>query len=159
MAFFSISIHHQTFIAVVPIMKKKNPDAHMMRSLVAGYRQGLRAMRPGQSLDDIRGASLQFIREKGLASDDIRLSTIAEAMVSENGGVDWHIHGVGIESGEAPMDTLDEGTVLAYEPMFLWGNDAFYLEDMIVISPEGAIILSAGLPYTAEEIERAMAEH
>ncbi len=34
-AFFSISIHHQTFIAVVPIMKKKKPEAHMIRSLVA----------------------------------------------------------------------------------------------------------------------------
>ena len=37
--------------------------------------------------------------------------------------------------------------------MFSVDEDAFYLEDMILISETGHEILSKGLPYTAREIE------
>jgi len=46
--------------------------------------------------------------------------------------------------------------VIAFEPIFSVGADAYYLEDMIYITAAGAEILSAGLPYTAQEIEAAM---
>ncbi len=36
------------------------------------------------------------------------------------------------------------------------GAHAYYLEDMILVTPTGHEVLSAGLPYTAEEIEGAM---
>ena len=36
-------------------------------------------------------------------------------------------------------------------------RDGFYLEDMIVIEPNGYRLLTAGLPYTAAEIEATMA--
>jgi len=36
------------------------------------------------------------------------------------------------------------------------GPDAFYLEDMILVTETGHRILSSGLPYTADEIERRM---
>lgn len=47
--------------------------------------------------------------------------------------------------------------MFAFEPMFSFGKDAYYLEDMIVVTTEGYEILSAGLPYSAGEIEEAMA--
>ncbi len=47
--------------------------------------------------------------------------------------------------------------VLAFEPMFSFGPDAFYLEDMIVVTAGGHEVLGAGLPYTAKEITGAMA--
>ena len=79
----------------------------------------------------------------------------AEAILSGGDGV-WHIHGVGIESGEDALPVLEVGAVVAYEPGFAVGPDAYYLEDMIVVTPEGAEVLSDGLPYTAEEVEAAM---
>jgi Xaa-Pro aminopeptidase len=48
------------------------------------------------------------------------------------------------------------GAVIAFEPIFSVGADAYYLEDMIHITTTGAEVLSAGLPYTASEIEAAM---
>ena len=68
----------------------------------------------------------------------------------------WSIHGVGIESGETALEVLEVGSVIAFEPMFSRGPDAFYLEDMIVITEMGHEVLSGGLPYTAEEIEAVM---
>jgi len=35
-------------------------------------------------------------------------------------------------------------------------KDAYYLEDMILITETGHEVLSKGLPYTAEEIEAFM---
>lgn len=124
--------------------------------LIEGYHAGLDAMQPGRNLDDIREASKRAVREEGDRSTDERLSEITAAMVSTDRGINWHIHGVGIESGEAPGDMLHEGVILAYEPMFVWKQHAYYLEDMILITSGGAEILSIELPYTAEEIEQLM---
>ena len=68
----------------------------------------------------------------------------------------WHIHGVGIESGEDIPAELRAGMVVAYEPGFSIGPDAYYLEDMILVTADGHRVLSEGLPYTAEEIALVM---
>lgn len=49
------------------------------------------------------------------------------------------------------------GSVIAFEPMFSVGEDAYYLEDMILVTENGHEILTKALPYTAEEIEMEMA--
>jgi Xaa-Pro aminopeptidase len=43
-----------------------------------------------------------------------------------------------------------------YEPNFTVEGQSFYLEDMLVVTRDGAEVLTGGLPYTAEEIEAAM---
>ncbi|MDQ3697344.1 MAG: hypothetical protein M3373_04880 [Gemmatimonadota bacterium] len=68
----------------------------------------------------------------------------------------WSIHSVGIDSGESSLPVLSAGAVIAFEPIFSVGDDAFYLEDMILVTERGHEVLSSGLPYTANEIERAM---
>jgi Xaa-Pro aminopeptidase len=40
------------------------------------------------------------------------------------------------------------------EPIFSVDGQGFYLEDMILVTPTGHEILTPGLPYTADEIER-----
>lgn len=52
---------------------------------------------------------------------------------------------------------MEVGAVIAFEPMFSVGADAFYLEDMILVTQNGYEVLSAGLPYSAVEIEALMA--
>ena len=73
--------------------------------------------------------------------------------ILEGGAGVWHLHGVGVESGEEARDTLEAGSVIAYEPGFEVRGDAYYLEDMILITPTGHEVLSTGLPYEASEIE------
>ena len=121
--------------------------------LVAGYRAGLEAMQAGVTRTEVVEASRAEIARQ--RDDDT--ATIVDQMLDPNAGINWHVHGVGIESGEEALETLQAGTVLAFEPMFRFGTSVYYLEDMIVVTETGYDVLSTGLPYTADEIEAAMA--
>ena len=49
--------------------------------------------------------------------------------IEEGGDGVWHIHGVGIESGEDALSVLATGAVVAYEPGIQVGPDAFVFMD------------------------------
>lgn len=123
--------------------------------LLAGYQAGLDAMRDGASVAEVRAASAVAVRdyngpletEEGVAARDAILS---------GGEGTWHIHSVGIEGGEDLPAMLRSGMVLAYEPGFSVGPDAYYLEDMILVTDEGHRVLSSGLPNSSEEIAAVM---
>jgi Xaa-Pro aminopeptidase len=124
--------------------------------LIEGYLAGLNAMAPGVTVRAVRTASRAAVEAaaEGLVTEMGRRA--AEVILAGGDGV-WHMHGVGIESGEDALPVLEEGTVIAYEPGFRVGTDAFYLEDMIAITDSGFAVLSEGVPYRAAEIEAAMA--
>ena len=119
--------------------------------LVLGYRAGVSAMIPGASMDDIARASRRAIRDQRGQSEE--LDAVIDIMTADP-GVSWHIHGVGIESGETPGSVLVAGAVLAFEPMISVGEHAYYLEDMWLITDTGVENLTSGLPTTRQEIER-----
>jgi len=131
------------------------PQAEAWNLLIAGYRAGLSAMADGVHVSDVRAASMEAVRSIGQATGTAGTRAAAEAILAGGEGT-WHIHGVGIESGEDLPEELRAGMVVAYEPGFTLGADAYYLEDMILVTEEGHRILSAGLPYTADEVAGAM---
>ena len=47
--------------------------------------------------------------------------------------------------------------VVAFEPIFSVDGQGFYLEDMVLVTNDGHEILTPGLPYSAREVERAVA--
>lgn len=125
--------------------------------LIAGYQAGLDAMRAGVTRAQVQAAATARINE---LLGDLSTAGGREAgmfLLSPNGRRIWHIHGVGVESGEEALDPLEAGSVLAFEPGLQIGTHAYYLEDMILVTATGHEVLSAGLPYTAREIEAAMA--
>lgn len=128
-------------------------QAEVWELLVAGYLAGVETMAADVPVSAVRAASRARIRqlEPGLRSDGAR-----EAAHILDDDSAWHVHGVGVESGEEALPLLRAGSVLAYEPMVEVGDDAFYLEDMILVTGSGHEILSAGLPYGAEEIAALM---
>lgn len=141
----------------LPVSGRFSPGQREAWNLLIGaYRAGMAAMSPGVPLDDVRAASSAAVEaaQAGLAT---AIGREAAATILAEGSAVWHIHGVGIESGEDPGAVLEAGSVLAFEPMVAVGADVFYLEDMILITSTGHRVLSEGLPYTAEEIEAAMA--
>ena len=123
--------------------------------LVAGYEAGLAVMAGGVPVSAVREASVAAIRDRanGLRTDQARM---AAGAILEGGEGIWHIHGVGVESGEDAASVLEPGAVVAYEPMVAAGTDTFYLEDMILITEDGAEVLSRGLPRSAAGIEAMM---
>jgi Xaa-Pro aminopeptidase len=66
------------------------------------------------------------------------------------------MHGIGVAVVEGDIDTIQVDQVLALEPMLTVDGVGLYLEDMILVTLEGADVLTKGLPYTATEIETAM---
>ncbi|MEX0878724.1 MAG: aminopeptidase P N-terminal domain-containing protein [Thermoanaerobaculia bacterium] len=125
--------------------------------LVAAYRAGLAVIKDGARRDDVFAASLAEVRRRrpGLTTP---LGKKAAVLLLGDGGLAfWGIHGVGLEGAEGAPETLRTGMVVAFEPIFSLDGQGFYLEDMLVITATGHEVLSPGLPYSTEEIERAVA--
>jgi len=124
--------------------------------LIDAYRTGMRAMKPGVSIAQVMAASRAEIERQIGSLRTTEGREAARILLTPDGMSGWSIHGVGVESGETPLQTLVAGAVIAFEPIFSVGADAYYLEDMIHITATGVEVLSAGLPYTAPEIEATM---
>ncbi len=124
--------------------------------LISAYEAGLSVMRAGVPVDTVRAASRRAVEAAQPMLETEQGREAARAILSGGPGV-WHLHGVGIDSGEETRPVLEDGSVIAYEPGFEVSGDAFYLEDMILITDLGHEVLSARLPYRASEIEALMA--
>ena len=143
----------------VPVSGKFTKEQSEIWDLfVAGYHAGLQAIKPGVTTSAVFAAGRMGITQGSKQLQTAAGRKAAVQMLNKESGIDWHLHGVGIESGEAALDTLKEGSVFAFEPMFAFGPDAYYLEDMIVVTADGHEVLSAGLPYTSKEIVKAMTD-
>jgi Xaa-Pro aminopeptidase len=125
--------------------------------LVGAYRAGVAVMHHGISKKEIFAASRGEIARHREHLETALARRAAQEILAKGEAV-WHIHGVGLESAEPLPDTLRAGMVLAYEPGFAIGTQAFYLEDMILITASGYEILTKELPYSAVEIEEEMGE-
>jgi Xaa-Pro aminopeptidase len=140
-----------------PVSGRFTPEQREAWELFVGaYRVAVRAMQPGIPASDIfvvwRGEIQR--RRRGLTSRFARRT--AEVALSSEGGRFWEIHGVGLASAEGNVDTLRVGQVVAFEPILTVDGVGLYLEDMILITADGAEVLTRGLPYSADEIESVM---
>ena len=125
---------------------------------IAGYRSGLIAMRDRASAKDVYAAALAEVRRLAPSLETPQGKRAAETLLGPKGTEPWQLHGVGLDDAEGLPETLREGMVVAYELMFTVDGDGFYLEDMIAVTSDGYEILTPGLPYTAREVEAAMAK-
>ena len=122
---------------------------------IAGYRAGLVVLKNGAKTVDVYQAALDRIRALAHGLTTPMGKRAAEILLGPTGTQAWEIHGVGLDDAEGLPETLRAGMTVAYELMFAVDGDGFYLEDMILIEPNGYRLLTPGLPYTAAEIEAA----
>ena len=123
--------------------------------LVAAYRAGLASIKDGVSAEAVFAASLDEVRRRRPSLATPLGKKAAEVLLAPGGLKYWGIHGVGLEAGEGAPPLLAAGMVVAVEPIFSVDGQGFYLEDMVLVTKTGHEILTPGLPYSAEEIERA----
>jgi len=123
--------------------------------LVAAYRAGLATFRDGVTRDAVFAACLAEVRRRQPSLTTPLGRKAAEILLGKDGLVWWEIHGVGLDSAEGMPETLKAGMTVDFEPIFSVDGQGFYLEDMILVTPTGYEILTPGLPYSADEIERA----
>lgn len=124
---------------------------------IAGYRAGLAKVRDGASVDSVFGAALARVRAMQPTMRTTEGKRAADVLLGPTGTEAWEMHGAGLDDAEGNMTELRAGMVVAYELMFAVGGNGYYLEDLVEVLPNGYRILTGGLPYTAAEIERAMA--
>ena len=123
---------------------------------IAGYRAGLAGLKDGGKTSDVYRLNLDRIRELAPKLTTALGRRTAEVLLGPGGTGAWEIHGVGLDDAEGMPEDLKAGMTVAYELMFMVDGVGFYLEDMILIEPNGYRLLTPGLPYTAAEIEAAM---
>ena len=123
---------------------------------IAGYRAGMLLIKDGAAAKDILAAALAEIRRRAPTLTTPQGKHAAETLLSAGGTAPWQLHGVGLDDAEGQPEILRTGMTVAYELMFVVDGDGFYLEDMIAVGATGPDLLTPGLPYTADEIERAM---
>jgi len=141
----------------VPVSGRFNADQReTLDLLVRAYRAALRAMKGGVTLETVMGRARSEVEQAQATLQTEYALRAAAHLVQAPLRETWHIHGVGLDGGETGTDTLEVGSVIAFEPMFSVDEDAYYMEDMILVTETGHEILTKGLPYTAAEIEAVM---
>jgi Xaa-Pro aminopeptidase len=124
---------------------------------IAGYLAGLPLIRDGAAKRDVFAAALAEVRKRAPTLTTAQGKHAAEILLGADGTEPWELHGVGLDDAEGQPEILRAGMTIAYELMFVVDGDGFYLEDMIAVGASGPDLLTPGLPYTAREIEAAMA--
>jgi Xaa-Pro aminopeptidase len=122
---------------------------------VAAYKAGAKALREG-----VTEAQVFDVWQKELtshrASAKSALAQHAIDLWSDRKNVPfWQIHTTNLIEGYV-SGALKSGTTINFEPIASVDGQGFFLEDMYLITKDGAELLTPGVPYSAEEIEKAM---
>jgi len=67
----------------------------------------------------------------------------------------WQVHTTNLLAA-FPLGPLRAGTTINFEQIAHIDGQGFFLEDMFVITKNGAELLIPGVPYSAEDTEAAM---
>ncbi len=149
--------HYQGDVGrTVPVSGHFDPgQREVWNVFVAAYQAALRAFHDGVRKTDVYAAWRQEVeRQRENVKTDLGKRAV-EAMLIKDGTPFWQIHAVGLDTTDTPQ-VLRAGMTVAFEPMVTVDGVGYYLEDMILITTNGHEVLTDNLPYSADEIERAM---
>jgi Xaa-Pro aminopeptidase len=122
---------------------------------VAAYQAGARTLRAGVSVGDVFDAwRTELLRHRDSVRTPLAQHAI-DAWSSRDNVPFWQIHTTNLRAGRA-YSPLRAGTTINFEPIAAVDGQAFFLEDMYLITPTGAELLTPGVPYTATDLEGAM---
>lgn len=122
---------------------------------VAAYQAGIPVMRDGATVDQVFEAwRTELLRHRGSAKTLLAQHAIDSWSDRKNVPF-WQIHTTNLVAA-FPVGPLRDGTTINFEPIASIDGQGFFLEDMFVITKNGADLLTPGVPYTAEDIEKAM---
>ena len=122
---------------------------------VTAYRTGVRVLRDGVTVDEVFQAwRSELLRQRPSATT--QLARRAIDIWSERKNVPyWQVHTTNLMAG-FPIGPLRTGTTINFEPIASIDGLGYFLEDMYVITHDGAELLTPGIPYSADEIEAAI---
>ncbi len=136
----------------IPVTGKFTPRQREIYNLVLGAQEAVIAQaKPGVKFSDLTRFALEYLDQqgKGPGGKAWREFTIH--------GVSHHI-GLDVHDPFDPNAPLAEGMVVTVEPGIYLAEEnlGVRIEDMILITKDGARVLSSALPKKADEIEKGM---
>lgn len=152
------SMYASDITRTVPVSGKFTPRQRELYEIVLGAQKAaLAAARPGVMLRTGPGSlheiALQYLNTHGKDKHGQPLGKYFTHGLGHHVGLDVH-------DATDPLLPLEPGMVITLEPGLYIPeeNIGIRIEDMVLITKDGARLLSAGLPREADEIESAMAQ-
>jgi len=140
----------------VPVSGRYRDDQRETWNIfVAAYRKAAPTLRDGTNVDKVYEVwRTELLSHRAAAKSPLAQHAIDSWSKREN-IPHWQIHTTNLVAGWPP-DPFRAGMTVNFEPIASVDGQGFFLEDMYLITKDGAEILTPGVPYTAEEIEAAM---
>jgi Xaa-Pro aminopeptidase len=122
---------------------------------VAAYLSGAKALREGVTVDQVFEAwRKELVSHRAAAKSQLAQHAIDSWSDRKNVPF-WQVHTTNLVAAY-PSGPLKAGTTINFEPISSVDGQGFFLEDMYLITKDGAELLTPGVPYSAEDIEAAM---
>jgi Xaa-Pro aminopeptidase len=142
----------------IPVDGRFTPRQRELYNAVLGAQKAvIAAVRPGVSIGGASSHSLQEIALSYLNSHghDLHGRPLGKYFTH---GISHHI-GLEVHDAADPSVPLEEGNVISVEPGLYIPEEqiGIRVEDMVLVTHDGASVLTAALPKEAAEIERLMA--
>ena len=122
---------------------------------VAAYHAGVLALRDGAAVDQIFDAWRAELLRHRVSTKSLLAQRAIDSWSDRKNVPYWQVHTTNLMAGR-PVGPLRQGTTINFEPIASVDGQGFFLEDMYLITRDGAELLTPGVPYSAEEIEAAM---
>ncbi len=122
---------------------------------VAAYHAGVLALRDGAKVDQIFDAWRAELLSHRASAKTLLAQQAIDSWSDRKNVPYWQVHTTNLMAA-SPVGPLRQGTTINFEPIASIDGQGFFLEDMYLITEDGAELLTPGVPYSAEEIEAAM---
>ena len=125
------------------------------KSEYRNHRAGVGVLREGVTVDQVFDAwRAELLRHRASAKTLLAQHAIDSWSKRENVPF-WQVHLTNLVAA-FPIEPLRDRTTINFEPIASIEGRGFFLEDMYLITKDGAELLTPGVPYSAEDIEAAM---
>jgi Xaa-Pro aminopeptidase len=122
---------------------------------VAAYLSGAKALREGVTVDQVFEAwRKELVNHRAFAKSQLAQHAI-DSWADRKNIPFWQVHTTNLVAAY-PSGPLKAGTTINFEPIASVDGQGFFLEDMYLITKDGAERLTPGVPSSAEDIEAAM---
>jgi Xaa-Pro aminopeptidase len=140
----------------VPVSGKYTGEQREIWTIfVAAYQAGVKQLKEGSTEDRVFAAWAQELLRQHESTKSALAKQAVETWSERKNVPYWQVHTMNLDAGFVD-GVFRAGMTVDFEPIASIGGQGYYLEDMFLITKDGAEKLTPGVPYAAEEIEMAM---
>ena len=121
---------------------------------VAAYHAGVLRLRDGAAVEQIFDAWLAELPRHRASAKTLLAEHAIDSWSDRKKVPQWQVHTTNMMAGR-PAGPLKQGTTVNFEPIASVDSQGFFLEDMYLITSDGAELLTPGVPYSSKDIEAA----